>query len=173
MNQQHQHQPPNQDTVRQIFSVYREHLMRYGVSIHRDHNLVQDSLQNLFLKFCENPQLIIQANNQEAYMKSSLRREIIKKANDRQRKLDEAPTFREIAVPSYEDILIKRQNSLQDSIKMQNMLKKLSPSQKTILTLRFYKGLSYDDIASKLDIKTRTVYNQVHDAMKKLRNIYK
>jgi len=152
-----------------IFSNDYNRLKIYGLSVHNNKELVEDCIQDLFLKFCENEKLLINSDNPEAYLKVSLRRHIISKVEKKRGETKINSKLIEISVPSYEDALIRSQKSLQDSLNVKKALEHLSPSQKTILTMRFYRSMSYDDIAGKLDIQKRTVYNQIHDAMKKLR----
>jgi len=159
------------NAIVQVFEKYYPAMLLFGSSITRNKDLVKDCIQDLFLKFCENQDLILQAKSQEAYLKASLRRQILKKnKHDGNASLANSNLL-EIAVPSYEDILIKKQKTLQDSLNVKEALSQLSKAQKTILTLRFYRSMSYDEIAQKLSITKRTVYNQVHDSMKKLKTI--
>lgn len=155
----------------QIFEMHYQSMLLFGGGVCSDNNLVKDCIQDLFLKFCENQDLILEARNQEAYLKASLRREILRKVKKSEMSSSRTSQIREIAVPSYEDILIKKQKSLQDALNVKEALSQLTKSQKTILTLRFYRSMSYDEIAEKLEITKRTVYNQVHDSMKKLKSI--
>ena len=153
--------------LRTLFTEQYSMLLSYGLQVSANQDLVEDSIQDLFLKFCENENLILGIRNQESYLRVSLKREIISKLDKINR--DHGPTLLDISVPSYEQLLINNQKSIQDTVKIKAGLACLSPSQKSVITLRFYKGLSYQDIADKLGTTKRTVYNQVHDAVKKMR----
>ncbi len=158
-----------------IINVFEKHydtLLLFGSKIYNDRDLVEDCIQDLFLKLCENEGLILNAHNQEAYLKASLRRSILKKSNTAASYARDNFNMLEISVPSYEELLIKKQTNLEDSLNMKAALECLTNSQKTILTMRFYRAMSYDDIAEKLGIKKRTVYNQIHDSIKKLKSAY-
>lgn len=156
----------------EIFEQHYNAILFFGLKITRNKELIEDCIQDLFLKFCENQKLIHNAENIEAYMKASLRRLILKKIDHNAKSIPSTLKFLEIAIPSYEEVLISKQQSLQQSLQMKEALEHLSTSQKTILTMRFYRSMSYDDIASKLGITKRTVYNQIHDSIKKMRGIY-
>ena len=155
----------------QVFEKYYDSMLIFGGRISTNRELVEDCIQDLFLKFCENQDLILHADNQEAYLKASLRRALLKKMKAERSDDTGISNLLEIAVPSYEDILIRKQKTLQDSLDVKAALSLLTQSQKTILTLRFYRSMSYDDIANKLGISKRTVYNQIHDSMKKLKKL--
>lgn len=154
--------------MQEFFSVHYEDLLSYGKTITPSVSIVEDCIQDLFLKFCENQDLIDSIESPRSYLKTSLRRSIILHTNNQRTKQD--IKLIDISVPSYEEMLISKQSNLQDSLRIKKILEVLSPSQKTILSLRFYKNLSYVEIAEKLDITKRTVYNQVHQALKKIKH---
>lgn len=162
--------PESNHQIHELFSEYYDELLTFGKKIDADSGLVEDSIQDLFLKFCENHELFLKVEDPKAYLKVSLKRQIIhKRSKQRGQKKDNSKLV-EISVPSYEEILIKKQTSLQDALAMKKALNSLTSSQKNILTMRFYRSMSYEEISTKLDISKRTVYNQMHDAMKKLRS---
>lgn len=157
---------PNSE-VKRLFSQEYKALLDYGLQISPQQNLIEDSIQDLFLKFCENKDLILGIRNQKSYLRVSLKREIIRKIEISN--IKNGPTFLDISVPSYEQKLIQSQTSLQDSVKIKAGLASLSPSEKSIIILKFYKGRSYQEIAEKFGTSKRTVYNQVYNAVKKMR----
>lgn len=162
--------PESNPQIRELFSDCYEELIEFGKRIDPDSGLVEDSIQDLFLKFCENNQLFLKVKDPKAYLKVSLKRHIIHKRKQYRGEKKAISKLVEISVPSYEEILIKKQTSLQDAIAMKKALATLTSSQKNIMTMRFYRSMSYEEIATKLDISKRTIYNQIHDAMKKLRS---
>lgn len=168
MNFINRHIDHDNEELNSLFSNYYQGLITSGLSITNNRSLVEDAIQDLFLKLCENEHLLVGIKDPDSYLKVSVNREII----DKLKKLrnTSGPTTIEISVPSYEQLLINNQDSIQNSILIKEGMASLSPSQKTVLTLRFYKGLSYDEIAQKMGTTKRTVYNQVHDAIKKMRN---
>lgn len=168
-----QHIDSKDNRIVSIFSKYYSDLVYYGSQINNNKSLVEDCIQDLFLKFCENSNLILDANDQEAYLKTSLKRQILKRVELHNNQKKMGSKMIEISEPSYEEVLIKNQSSIQDSLFVKSLLDELSPSQKTILTMRFYRSMSYEEIATKLVITKRTVYNQVHDSLKKLKSIQK
>ena len=66
------HKGYNEEIV-SLFSTYHAGLVKYGVLLGHGKSIVEDAIQELFLKFCENEDLILLAYNKEAYMKSSLK----------------------------------------------------------------------------------------------------
>ena len=148
---------------------YHQTLLDYGLHIHKDRSLVEDCIQDIYVLMCENNSVLNKVENLESYLKVSLRREIIKKVSS-ERKKKRSGVFYDIYTPSYEDALISKQKTLQRADAMKKALDELSQAQKSVMTLRFYRGYSYEEIAEKMGTSKRTVYNQVHDAMKKMRS---
>jgi RNA polymerase sigma factor (sigma-70 family) len=163
----------DQPSINQVYNRYYASLLQYGTSIGVDKALVEDAIQDLFTQFCEHSHTIDHALDKEAYLKVALKRNILKKVKDSSRSEATEAKLLEISVPSFEDVLIAQQSTVTESMYLEQLLASLSASQKTIVTLRFYKNMTYDDIAEKLNINKRTVYNQVHDAMVKMRKIIK
>ena len=93
----------------------------------------------------------------------------MKLATERRNAGLEVSEVADISIPSYEEHLISSQDDLQKKAKLRQTFSTLTLSQKNILTMRFYKGMSYEDIASQLGITKRTVYNQIHTVIKKIR----
>ena len=50
-------------------------------------------------------------------------------------------------------------------------LDKLPPRQREIIYLKFYKDLSYEEIAVLTSLKVRTVYNTVYQALESMRHL--
>jgi len=71
---------------------------------------------------------------------------------------------------SYEYLLIESQTSSLQKEKIYRALNHLTVAQREIIQLKFYDGLNYEQIAVMLNLKTRTVYNHVYEAISKLRN---
>lgn len=166
---------PNQinqgsDGIQKLFDDHRPALMQYGLSL-ASKAKVEDAIQDLFLKLCQSPHLISRIKEPIFYLKTSLRRSLLKTIVEERRRAGDPSKLREIGVISFERKLIQKQTTEERAQELRNALTQLSAGQRTILAMRFYRSMSYDEIASKLDIAKRTVYNQVHIAMSKLRGI--
>ncbi|MEO1514712.1 MAG: sigma-70 family RNA polymerase sigma factor [Bacteroidota bacterium] len=153
-----------------LYSQYYQSLYDYGFGLCQNKTLTKDCIQELFLTLCEKPDLIGSIQHNRNYLRVSLKRSILKKAKAERRQLSmEVSEVADISIPSYEEMLINAQDNLRHKIRLKNTFSKLSLSQKTILTMRFYKGMSYEEIADQLGIAKRTVYNQIHEAIKRIR----
>ena len=53
---------------------------------------------------------------------------------------------------------------------LRNAVESLPERQRELVQLRFYEHMSYEEIAMKTSLSVRTVYNKLHEAIKKLRS---
>lgn len=60
-----------------------------------------------------------------------------------------------------------------EMVHKEDMLKPLSPIERSILTLHYYEGYSYEEISEKLNIPLNTVKSHVYRAKKKIYNYLK
>lgn len=70
---------------------------------------------------------------------------------------------------SYEDLLIKNQGNLDLSDRLNKALSTLTKKQLEIVKLKFYNGMTYDEIGQITNLRHRTIYNHLHQAIKILR----
>ncbi|MEM9916546.1 MAG: sigma-70 family RNA polymerase sigma factor [Bacteroidota bacterium] len=153
-----------------LYNTYYNMLFEYGFGLCKDKTLTKDCIQELFLYLCERPDLLSSIQHNRNYLLVSLKRSILKKtASKRRKEALEVSEVADISIPSYEEMLINNQEDLRTKSRLRKTFSSLSLSQKTILTMRFYKSLSYEEIADQLGITKRTVYNQIHSAIKKIR----
>jgi RNA polymerase sigma-70 factor (ECF subfamily) len=77
--------------------------------------------------------------------------------------------YTEDTPPTPEERLIKKDEQDHLSRMIMNRINDLPDHQKKLIFLRFYEGLSYGDIVQLTGLSQRTVYNKIHEALKKLR----
>jgi RNA polymerase sigma-70 factor (ECF subfamily) len=153
----------------QVYDANYKHLYLFGYSICQDADVVKDQIHDLFCEIWEKKASLATVYNIKSYLFTCLKRKIIK---DIKLPLKPIPVQEE-SIPSIEELIIANQTEEINSVKLANAFKSLSPSQRQIMLLKYYDGLTYEEIAHQLNNKPRTVYNQVHDALKRLRSSFK
>jgi len=162
-----------------LFELYNSmyfHLIRFGLKINADDELVKDCVNQVFLNLWDKRARLVPVDNVKSYLMTSLKRCML----DQLAYLDKMS----VAVTnmtagaaqnelSYEEIIIQ----LQDNDEMRNKLRlaiaKLTPRQMELIQLRFFEGLSYEQIAEKTSQTVKTAYNTIYDAIKTLRKLLK
>ena len=129
--------------------------------------VVRDAIQDVFLELLEKKSIRENIKKIKPYIKVALRHRIAKATKVRFTDLDEKLMD---PVKSYERYLIEQQSTENLKTSLQKAIMSLTDAQKMIITLRFYDGMNYEEIAEQEKITVRTVYNQMHKAIKTLRN---
>lgn len=153
----------------QVYDANYKHLYLFGFSICQDADIVKDQIHDLFCEIWEKRTRLSTVYNIKSYLFTCLKRKIIK---DIKLPTKLIPAQEDIA-PSIEEEIIASQTEEMNAAKLANAFQSLSPSQRQIMLLKYYDGLSYEEIAHQLNNKPRTIYNQVHDALKRLRSSFK
>jgi RNA polymerase sigma factor (sigma-70 family) len=71
--------------------------------------------------------------------------------------------------PTPEEKLIKKDDQSHLSKLLINYINELPSRQKELIQLKFYEGLSYEEIVQKTGLSYRTVYNTIYEALKNLK----
>lgn len=159
-----------EQAFRLIFEHYHARLYRFGMRFSYDQTLVKDAIQEVFFDLWKQRKRLLPIRNYEAYLTQILKYKL-SKANKKKREAQAVNRLNEDAFGlSYESLLIAQQENEEQQKKLEQAFLKLSPRQREIIRLRFFEGLSYDEIAQRSDVRKRTVYNQIHEALKILKS---
>jgi RNA polymerase sigma factor (sigma-70 family) len=157
-----------------IYRQYAYLLYSYGNKISSDTGLVEDCLQELFIKLWVNKSKLGHAPCIKNYLLKSFRR-LLQEAVQKTR-LKQAPAGKELDFKltlTCESENAQQQLQLEQEKKLQVAIEKLSARQKEVIYLRFYKKMANEEIAEVMDISVPAVYNLVSKALSVLeKHIY-
>ncbi|MFM8591830.1 MAG: RNA polymerase sigma factor [Sphingomonadales bacterium] len=160
----------NKSALGALFERYYVVLYQYGIKICRDSELVNDSLQDLFIEIWQQrkPAPLLSL---KAYLLKSLRYKLIRAAKkSRHIELTELDETFEM---SHEHFLIQSEQDKANVEALTRELTLLSPRQQEIIFLRYYQQLSYREICEIMQIEYQVARNQLSMALKKLRTLVK
>jgi RNA polymerase sigma factor (sigma-70 family) len=153
-----------------LYDAYFKQLYRYGLKISADANLVQDSIQELFIKLWRTRENLGQPVSTKSYLFESLRRTILKELARKHYKvratLPDDYHF-EVCLP-HEFRLIDLQMTEERMLHLEKALQKLTRRQRDAIHLKFYGQLSYEEIAEIMELNVRSVYNLISKALEAL-----
>lgn len=159
----------------ECFNLFYDDLYRFGLSMYKNHDLIKDSIQNLFIELWEIRAKLSDVKNIKQYIFTIYKR-IIYKTN---KNLDHKNVCLEVLLEdvnhdflvqsSYESILVANQTDEQKQKQLQQALNELSPRQKEIVQLRFFEQKSFLEISEITGLTERTIYNTLHNAICVLR----
>ncbi|WP_044263625.1 RNA polymerase sigma factor [Bacteroides timonensis] len=156
--------------------IYKQHvdsLYSYASCFINDKCLVEDCIQDLFIKIYQNRKNLGETNNIKLYLFVALKRQLFNSIRNEVESVsieDAGPVFSiEYTV---EDRMIEREHDASKNERILEMLKTLTPHQKEIIYYRFEEGLSYEEIGVLMDMKAQSAQNIIQRALKKLRETF-
>jgi RNA polymerase sigma factor (sigma-70 family) len=162
-----------------LFGLYNNlyfHLIRFGLKINPDDELVKDCVNQVFLNLWDKRTRLNPVENVKSYLMTSLRRcmldqlAYIDRTNLAVNNMGNGEAKNEC---SYEEIIIGLQQDEEIKNKLRVAIAQLTPRQFELIQLKFFEGLSYEQIAERTSQTVKTAYNTVYDAIKMLRKILK
>jgi RNA polymerase sigma-70 factor (ECF subfamily) len=162
-----------------LFALYNNtysHLLRFGLKVCGSDELVKDCITQLFLQLWSRHQSLRPVTNVPAYLFTALKRQLLDQLAYQarihaavNRMTDKEP---QSELP-YEEIIIRVQQDEELKQRLQQALKALTPRQVELVRLKFFEGLTYEQIAAQTSQTVKTAYNTIYDAIKALRKLLK
>lgn len=160
-----------------IYSKYFKELINYGIQFTADVNLIEDCVQDLFIKLRKSrSKLGVIKKSIRLYLLISLRRRILdNKAipKKREQAIKEVSAEFEISLPLethliQKDILTERRKMLEKG------MKQLTRKQREVIYYIYYKNLSYAEAKEILKINSeKTLRNLLYRALGSMRAVMK
>nr|WP_294870226.1 sigma-70 family RNA polymerase sigma factor [uncultured Pedobacter sp.] len=162
-----------------LFELYNNmyfHLIRFGLKINADDELVKDCVNQVFLNLWDKRSRLNTVDNVKSYLMTSLRRCMLDQLayTDKMNvAFSRMGAEEEHAELSYEEIMIAVQQDDELKHKLQLAIKQLTPRQMELIQLKFFEGLTYEQIAERSSQTVKTAYNTIYDAIKMLKKLLK
>ncbi|WP_186757463.1 RNA polymerase sigma factor [Echinicola salinicaeni] len=157
----------------QIFNDHIEHLQAYGKSFSNDDDLIDDCLQEVFCRIWQKREKLKDTNNIRYYLMAAFRNELLKVLKKKYKRYSLIGRFMPESSIDFNATLetsFIEEDSRQEQIRALNKcFEKLSSRQKEIIYLKYYNGLSLEEIAQILALDKKSVYNALSKAMMILR----
>lgn len=162
------------DTSQQIHSWYQSFQLRFiqiGLNFGYKREDIQDFINQFFLDLLEKKIDPASISNPEAYLSSAFKRKLIDHyRQSKKRVLVDAGTINESC---FEPPVQERLEQIQANADLINQIQKayqnLPDRCKKVIYLKFYKGLTTEEIALHTGLTKRTVYNNLFEGVKLLR----
>jgi RNA polymerase sigma factor (sigma-70 family) len=155
----------------EVYIFYYKKLYNYGRKFTQDTSMIEDSVNEVFIMIWTNRQKLSAIRSPHSYIFSSFRNNIFKKLKAAKKiRLLESMRKNEIEF-SIDAIIISREVDAGRKLKIEKALSQITPRQKEAIFLRFYEGLSYEEVAGIMNISVKATYKIMARALKDLRNI--
>ena len=161
----------NELALSMIYKKYVQRLYDYGMHTCRNHDLVKDCIQELFLRLWSKRAGLGDVQLVKAYLFKSFRRQLIAQIIERRKNsapLPESDVAFEFT-PSIEAILIEDELKEEQIIRLRNCILSLTKGQREIIYLKFYNDLNYQEISEITELQVDSIYNLVSKTIELLR----
>jgi RNA polymerase sigma factor (sigma-70 family) len=163
----------NKEALATIFLLFHDDLFRYGLKLAGNSNLVEDSLQDLFLQLWKNRQNLRQIDNLKPYLFKSFRNHVIDNVELQNPVMHIEIDFEHPFEVTYspEDFIIQQQVTEDNQLKIVEALNNLSSRQREAIYLRYFEDLDFEMIAIIMEMNVQSVRNTLHRGLQALRNL--
>lgn len=161
----------NRDAFELLFHTYYNDLYVYGVKFCGDRFLVEDEIQSLFLKIWTNRKKLGDVRAVKTYLWTALRRNLLTASERKQREYTnlENHDFQAGFSLSIEEFIIRNEETELLKEELKKALEILSPKQKETLYLKFYEGMSYEEIEQIMGVNYQVARNYLYQGLQKIR----
>ncbi len=154
---------------------YYSSLYRYGRHFTRDETIIADCIQDVFINIWQNRHKAAGIGFLRQYLITSLKRRIIRVTSQNKLSLhgEELHDYHFSLEFSIEDIIIDKQLKEEKAIKLRQILDQLPARQKEVIYLIYYQQLDHQQVAEVMNINRQSVYNLLHESIRKIREFWK
>lgn len=158
----------NAEAFGRLYYQYFNMLFYKSYTICTDKEMIKDCIHDLFAGIWKNRSRLATPGSVKAYLLSSVQRKLVRSLRQKHIREKRLHMIDITAVHSAEEKMITEQFGLQRRRRMVRAIEKLTKRQQQALLLRFYADLSYPEIADKMKISKKAVYNLVAKAISNL-----
>ena len=154
-----------------LFRNYYSRLSNYGGKFCTEPELVEDCIQELFVDIWRtNGKADIISFN--AYIFKAFKFKLIKQLAKKSKTAPLDGDFSDTTFDlSHENFLINNELDFNRKEKILNAFQELAPRQKEIIYLKFYQGLSYEEVSEIMQINYQAARNLTYQSIKMLKKL--
>jgi len=169
------------DGDREAFAtLYKQHsiaLIAYGVKLCPDKDLLKDQIQELFVELWNTRKNLSPTDSVRFYLLKALRYKLIRLEKKRHTSSRPYPLTPELAYAGHEDpvetAIVNKETKESYLILLTRAVKDLPLRQQEAIQLRFYQGLSNEQIAELMHMNYQSVSNLIYRALSRLKDSMK
>ncbi|MBN8789590.1 MAG: RNA polymerase sigma factor [Terrimonas sp.] len=156
-------------TFENLYNSYFDKLFEYGCRLHNDQHLIQDCIQDVFIKLWNKRHQLSNIKNIKSYLFIALKNTILNKAASSTHKLLQGGDTPFELSYIIEEQASKGEISAETLSGLYIALNNLTDRQKECIYLRYFEGLGYEEISDLLNISTKATYKLAARALECLK----
>lgn len=159
----------------QLVRRYYPKMYRYGTRIWPDDPIVRDCIQEIFTDLWMRKEQLMNVTSVNFYLISATRNRLYFEKRKKRSMVDladwaESDVFiNEFTIES--DLIIK-EDQKQQLARLNSLLNALPSRQREVIHLRFFIELEHEQIAELMGLNKQSVYNLLHETIRRLRNMW-
>ena len=159
----------DQEALAFFYEKYVDFLLKYGMSVTYNRDVVQDAVQELFINVWNRRQNLTVPDSVKYYLMVSLRRIILKDVINSRLSTD---SFSDESLSYlYHENMYTDENEEDIHRKLQEAVRSLPTRQQEVIFLRFFEKLSYEEITTITGLEYQILRNTIYRAIKTLRHV--
>jgi RNA polymerase sigma factor (sigma-70 family) len=158
----------DEEAYAEVYRFYYRRFYNYGRKFTSDVPLVEDSVQEALMAMWDKRHTLASIEHTASYFYTAFRYILFQKIRQKQRISSDAEATEEPDFP-VEEVIIANETNAALQAQLQKALVTLTPRQREAIFLRFYEGLSYDEVAAVLGITTKATYKIMARALAQLK----
>ncbi len=157
--------------IQNWYESFRIHFMNMGLKLGYKEDEINDFINQFYLDLLEKNVNSSSIINPRAYLSVAFKRKLIDhyRKNNKSQFINAEDIINEMEIPSIQETLEQVQTNTELIDKVREAYQKLPARCQKVIDLKFYKGLSTEQIAAQTGLSKRTVYNNMFEGVKLLR----
>ncbi|GAA0886291.1 MULTISPECIES: RNA polymerase sigma factor [Sphingobacterium] len=156
-----------------LFERYNQLLFNYGFKFTQDEVIIEDSIQELFVKLWCNRENLSTDVAVKNYLYKAFRRTLVKKIEQSLRRTEvtnSSVDYLPFTIELPHDLtIIRQERAMKIRDRLDQALQQMTARQREIIHLRFFEELPYTDIAEIMGLSTKDTYKLYYRALDSLK----
>ena len=158
-----------------LMRTYYTDLYNYAARFTPDDALIKDCIQEVFISLWHRRQTAVVILSPKFYFLRAIKNKVLKSLDTAHRKIGNNVLPEDYNFShefSIERIIIAKQVSEENAVRLKAILALLSKREKEVIYLKYYQYLDNGQIADLMNISRQSVYNLLHEAIRKLKDLW-
>ncbi|WP_315815722.1 RNA polymerase sigma factor [Paraflavitalea speifideaquila] len=168
-------QQSDEQALAALMKKYYTNLYSFGIRFTMDESLVKDSIQEVFISLWQRRLNVTSILSIKYYLLRAVKNKVLKSLHQQTQRTEMADwqiSYDFIQEFSIERLIIEKQLSEERAAALRKTLSQLSKRQHEVIYLKFFQQLDHGQIAELMNVSRQSVYNLLHEALQKLRNLW-
>lgn len=168
----------NEQDIFDCFRLCYDDLYRLGLYLYKEPELVKESIHLLYIELWKIREKLPQVTSIKEYVFTIFKRILYKQKNGSVKHwsritdfTDSEENINELYTDSYEEMMINAQEDHLSRNRLLTVLPLLGERQRELIRMRYFEEKTIDEIAALTSLTPRTIYNTLHNALGRLREL--